>query len=64
MNPVIIPLIVIAAFFDISCLVDLLRTREVSFLPKWAWAIVILVQCPFGGILYLACGHVWDRKAS
>ena len=49
--------------FVVSCLVDLVRARQVRYLPKWAWAILCLgigLTIPFGGILYLAIGR--DRS--
>ena len=52
----LIPIVVIALAFDLYCLVDLSRSR-VRYLPKWAWALVILVvSSPLGGIAYLAAG--------
>lgn len=44
--------------FDVFCLMDIVRAAEVRFLPRWAWALICLVQMPFGGILYLAIGHI------
>jgi Phospholipase_D-nuclease N-terminal len=42
---------------DIFCLVDLFRAEEVFFLPKGAWAIVILVVHLLGPIAYLMFGR-------
>ena len=44
--------------FAAFCLVDLARARQVRYLPKWGWAVVCLIQIPFGGIIYLAAGKV------
>ena len=47
----------------VFCLVDLVRARQVRYLPKWAWAIFCLgigLTIPFGGILYLAIAR--DRS--
>ncbi len=44
--------------FDVFCLMDIVRAAEVRFLPKWAWALICLVQMPLGGILYLAIGRI------
>ena len=42
----------------VACLVDLTR-RDVRYLPKWAWALVIvLVSFPIGAIVYLVVGRV------
>jgi hypothetical protein len=40
------------------CLVDLARTEDVRYLPRWAWAIICLVTVPLGGIAYLLFGKV------
>ena len=41
-----------------ACLVDLSR-RDVRYLPKWAWALVIvLANFPIGAIVYLVVGRV------
>jgi Phospholipase_D-nuclease N-terminal len=55
----LVPIIVVAAAFDIFCLVDLVRAEKVRYLPRWAWAIVIcVVSTPLGGIAYLLVGRV------
>ena len=41
-----------------ACLVDLSR-RQVRHLPKWAWALIImLVSFPLGAIIYVVVGRV------
>jgi ABC-2 type transport system ATP-binding protein len=41
-----------------ACLVDLAR-RDVKHLPKWAWAlIIVLVNFPIGAIIYFVVGRV------
>jgi hypothetical protein len=52
----IIPLVVVAVGFVAFCLYDLTRT-DVRWLPKWVWALIILVSIPLGGIVYLAVGR-------
>jgi hypothetical protein len=47
--------------WEVFCLTDLARADRVRFLPKWAWATACLIQIPFGGILYLLIGRVWQR---
>jgi Phospholipase_D-nuclease N-terminal len=49
--PVIVIVVVVA--FDIVCLVDLARARQVRYLPRWAWAVVICFLSPWGGLAYL-----------
>jgi hypothetical protein len=53
----LVPIVLVAVGFVIFCLVDVARTEEVRFLPRWAWAIVCLVSIPLGGVLYLAFGR-------
>ena len=35
------------------CLIDLARAGQVRYLPKWAWAVVICVSVPWGGLAAL-----------
>jgi ABC-2 type transport system ATP-binding protein len=53
---VLIPVMAAAAAFAAWCLIDLARTGQVRYLPKWAWAVVICVSVPGGGIVYLIFG--------
>ncbi len=53
----LVPLLVVAAGFEVFCLVDLARAEAVRYLPRWAWAIICLVSVPFGGIVYLLVGR-------
>ena len=53
----LIPVIVIAAGFAVYCLNDLRLTPGVMYLPRWAWALVIVLSVPAGGIAYLAFGR-------
>jgi hypothetical protein len=48
----------LAVGFDVFCLVDIARAAQVRYLPKWAWALICLIQTPGGGILYLSIGHI------
>jgi hypothetical protein len=48
----------LAIGFDAFCLVDIARAAQVRYLPKWAWALICLIQTPGGGILYLSIGHI------
>ena len=50
--------VVVAIGFDAFCLADISRAAQVRYLPKWAWVIICLVQCPLGGIMYLSLGHI------
>jgi ABC-2 type transport system ATP-binding protein len=51
-------LAVVAVAAVVWCLVDLSR-REVRYLPKWAWALIIVLgNVPVGPIVYLVVGRV------
>lgn len=54
---VLIPVVVVLLALDVFCLVDLFRREDVSYLPKWAWAIIIIVLHLFGPIAYLIFGR-------
>jgi hypothetical protein len=54
----LITLGLVAIGFDAFCLVDIARAAQVRYLPKWAWALICLIQNPLGGILYLSIGHI------
>jgi hypothetical protein len=57
----LVPVLVLLAAFDVYCLVDLVRARSVRRLPKIVWALIILlVEAPIGGLLYLFLGR--DRN--
>ena len=53
-----IPVLAVGAAFVVFCLVDLLRAAEVRWLPKWAWALIICVTIPWGGLGYLIAAKV------
>jgi hypothetical protein len=59
--PVILA-VALAIGFDAFCLADIARADRVRYLPKWAWALICLIQTPGGGILYLSLGHVGRRR--
>lgn len=48
----------LAIGFDAFCLADIARAAQVRYLPKWAWALICLIQTPGGGIMYLSIGHI------
>ena len=51
-------IVALAIGFDVFCLVDIARAAQVRYLPKWAWALICLIQSPGGGIMYLSIGHI------
>jgi len=53
----------LAAVFDGFCLADIARATQVRYLHKWAWALICLVQCPLGGIMYLSIGHIGRARS-
>ncbi len=55
---VLLGIAIMAAAFDAFCLVDIARATEVRHLPKWAWRLICVAQCPAGGIAYLCVGRV------
>jgi ABC-2 type transport system ATP-binding protein len=57
--PLAIALLACALAFDACCLVRLARNKKTS-LPKWAWALIICVSCPFGGLAYLVFGRAGE----
>ncbi len=54
------PLLIYAVLgigFDAFCLADIARAAGVRYLSKGKWALICLIQCPLGGILYLSIGR-------
>jgi hypothetical protein len=62
---VLATILLAAAIFgwEYFCLNDLARAQRVRFLPRWAWAVLFLLQIPLGGILYLLIGRARQRNA-
>ncbi len=56
-------MVALAVAFAAGCLIDLIRAR-VRGLPKWAWAVIICVQIPGGGLAYLIFGRDWSRPGA
>ena len=48
-----------AIAWDTFCLRNLIRAdpARVRYLPKWGWATVCLISCPWGGLLYMFFGR-------
>src|SRR5579871_636041 len=54
----VVPLLVLIIALDVYCLNNLARAQSVRYLPKWVWALVILlVSAPTGALLYLFLGR-------
>ena len=58
--PLIIPLVILQLVLMIYCLVDLSRRSTVKSLPKWGWALIIILGEFFGPIVYLLIGRGED----
>jgi len=56
--PLLIPLLVVQLGLMIVCLVDLSKRTRVRGLPKWAWAIIIVLGELLGPIIYLFVGRM------
>ena len=55
--PYLIPILILQLILMIIALVDLSRREKVRFLPKWVWAIIIIVGELLGPIIYLILGR-------
>jgi len=53
-----IAVLAVAVVFAVFCLVQLARAARVRYLPKWAWAPIICLMIPWGGLAYLIFGRV------
>jgi hypothetical protein len=52
----VLPLVLLGLAWVGYCLYDLSRS-PVRYLPKWAWALIIVVSVPLGGVAYLVLGR-------
>lgn len=46
------PIFILIAVFTLWCLWHLVR-HDATFMPKWAWALLIVFAMPLGGIVYV-----------
>jgi hypothetical protein len=56
--PLLIPLLVIQLGLIVYCLLDLSRREKVRGLPKWAWALIIILGELIGPIVYIFVGRI------
>src|SRR5690349_18631532 len=49
----LLPLIVLVLALVAYTLVRLLRAEQVAYLPKWAWALIVVLVIPWGAVAYL-----------
>lgn len=57
----LIPVLVLAVGLILWALIDLVR-RPVRYLPKWAWALIVLLVIPLGPVVYLVVGRTRGQK--
>ena len=55
--PLIAPLLIIHLLLLAIALIDLIQREQVRYIPKWAWAIVIIFISLIGPISYLIIGR-------
>lgn len=53
------PLLIIQLCLMTFCLFRLTRDR-VRFLPKWAWALIVIIISTIGPVIYLTIGRERD----
>ncbi|MGI9667138.1 MAG: PLDc N-terminal domain-containing protein [Acidimicrobiia bacterium] len=46
------PIFIVFALFSIAMLIHLF-THDVPYMPKWGWALLIVLTMPLGGMIYL-----------
>ncbi len=55
--PFVIPLVLLQLILMIIALVDLSKREKVRWIPKWGWAIIIVLGELVGPILYFILGR-------
>jgi Phospholipase_D-nuclease N-terminal len=55
--PYIIPIVLLQLILMIVALIDLIRREKPRWLPKWVWAIIIILGELLGPIVYLVFGR-------
>ena len=55
--PFIIPLVLLQLLLMVIALVDLSKRQKVRWIPKWGWAIIIIIGELIGPILYFIIGR-------
>lgn len=57
MSPAAIaPIVILLIAWVVFALYDLSRS-DVKHLPKWLWAVIILLSIPLGGVVYFLIGR-------
>lgn len=57
----LIPVLILAVLLIGWSLIDMAR-KPVQHLPKWAWALIVLLAIPLGAIIYLIIGRTRGQK--
>jgi hypothetical protein len=55
--PYLIPVILLELILLIVAVVDLIRRENVCYLPKWAWALIVVFIQIIGPIVYFIIGR-------
>jgi hypothetical protein len=55
--PYLVPIFVIQIGLMVLAIADLIRREATKGLPKWAWALVIVLINIIGPVVYLAAGR-------
>lgn len=55
--PLLIPLILLQLILMIVALVDLIRREKTRWLPKWGWALIVILGELLGPIVYFIFGR-------
>lgn len=57
----LLPVLILAALLIGWSLIDIAR-KPVQHLPKWAWALLVLLAIPLGAVIYLIIGRTRGQK--
>ena len=55
--PLLIPIILVQLALLVAAIIDLVRQPKTHWLPKWAWALIIIFISIFGPIIYFIFGR-------
>jgi hypothetical protein len=55
--PFLIPVILLELTLMVIAVVDLIRREKTRWLPKWAWALIVIFIQLIGPIVYLLVGR-------
>lgn len=57
----LIPVLILTTLLIGWSLIDMAR-KPVQHLPKWAWALIVLLVIPIGAVIYLTIGRTRSEK--